>query len=74
MLDHGDLSFQYLLESFPRILSLPVESHLKPMMEYFESIGIPPGQVRNVLLLFPPMIFYEIKDIKKKIVVYEKVL
>ncbi|KAI4379231.1 hypothetical protein MLD38_005555 [Melastoma candidum] len=74
MLDNQDLSFQYLVESFPRILSLSTNSHLKPMVDLLISTGIPPDRVRNVLLLFPPMIFYDIEDIKQKILVCEKAL
>lgn len=73
-LDKQDLSFQYLLESFPRILSMSAGSHLKPMMDLLMSTGISPGRVRNVLLLFPPMIFYDMEDIKQRVLVCEKVL
>ncbi|KAK3015906.1 hypothetical protein RJ639_007642 [Escallonia herrerae] len=69
----GDASFRHLIESFPRLLLLPVESHVKPMVEFLEDIGIPRGKLRNVFLLFPPILFLDIeKDIKPRLWVYEK--
>ncbi|CAI9767135.1 unnamed protein product [Fraxinus pennsylvanica] len=67
-------SFRYLIESFPRILLLPVESHMKPVMNFLEDIGVPRGCAKNVLLLFPPILFYNIdKDIKPRLLAFEKV-
>ncbi|KAK9097565.1 hypothetical protein Sjap_023062 [Stephania japonica] len=68
MLDSGDDCFQYLVESFPRLLSLSVESQLKPLLEYLESVGVPKACIRVVLLLFPPIMFQDVeKDIKAKL-------
>ena len=70
-----DASFGYLVESFPRLLLLSVESHLKPMMKFLEDIGVQRGSMRNVLLLYPPIIFYDIeKDIKPRLLAFEKVM
>ncbi|XP_030476441.1 transcription termination factor MTERF4, chloroplastic [Syzygium oleosum] len=74
MLGYKDASFLYLVESFPRLLSLPIESHVKPLVQFFESIGIPHGRVRNIFLLFPPIIFYKVNDISKKVLVFQKIL
>ncbi|KAF8007656.1 hypothetical protein BT93_K1602 [Corymbia citriodora subsp. variegata] len=74
MLGNKDASFVYLVESFPRFLSLSIESHVKPLVQFFESIGIPRGQVWNIILLFPPIIFYKVDDISKKVLVFEKIL
>lgn len=69
-----DASFGYLVESFPRLLLLSVESHLKPMMKFLEDIGVQRGSMRNVLLLYPPIIFYDIeKDIKPRLLAFEKI-
>lgn len=74
MLGNKDASFLYLVESFPHLLSLPVESHVKPLVQFFESNGIPRGQVRNIILLFPPIIFNKVDDISKKVLVFQKIL
>ncbi|KAL6549499.1 hypothetical protein OROHE_008616 [Orobanche hederae] len=69
-----DTSFQYLVESFPRLLFLPPESRMKPIVKFLEDIGVPKGYIRNVLLLFPPILSYRIdKDIKPRLRSFEKV-
>ena len=74
MLCSKDASFGYLVESFPRLLLLSVESHLKPMMKFLEDVGVERGSMRNVLLLYPPIIFYEIeKDMKQRLRAFKKV-
>ncbi|KAF8407357.1 hypothetical protein HHK36_006485 [Tetracentron sinense] len=74
MLGSHDASFRYLVESFPRILLLSLESHMKPLLEFLEDIGVPKGRLRVILLLFPPLIFYDVeKDIKPRIRAFEKV-
>uniref|UniRef100_A0A7N0TXF2 Uncharacterized protein n=1 Tax=Kalanchoe fedtschenkoi TaxID=63787 RepID=A0A7N0TXF2_KALFE len=74
MLGSKDASFRYLIESFPRILLLSVEFHIKPMAKYLESIGVPQGCLRNVLLVYPPIIFYNIKmDISPRLLNLRKI-
>ncbi|KAI3437145.1 uncharacterized protein J3R85_005563, partial [Psidium guajava] len=74
MLGSKDASFLYLVESFPHLLSLPIESHVKPLVQFFESIGIRRGRVLNIILLFPPIVFYKVDDIRKKVLVFQKIL
>lgn len=70
----SDASFRHLIESFPQLLSLPIETHLKPIVELLEDIGVPRSRVREVVLLFPPIMFYEIeKDVKPRQQAFEKV-
>lgn len=67
-------SFRCLVESFPRLLSLPLQSRVKPIVAFLEDIGVPRGFVRNVLLLFPPILSYDIeKDIKPRLKSFGKV-
>ncbi|OVA19283.1 Mitochodrial transcription termination factor-related [Macleaya cordata] len=74
MLGSKDASFQYLIESFPRLLMLSVKNRLKPLVKFLEGIGIPKERVRVVLLLFPPTFFYDIeKDLKPRMRAFEKV-
>ncbi|KAA8540160.1 hypothetical protein F0562_024277 [Nyssa sinensis] len=74
MLGSKDACFCCLIESFPRLLLLPLESHMKQMVKFLKDIGVPRGCVRNILLLFPPIIFYDIgKNIKPIILAIEKV-
>ncbi|KAK9097701.1 hypothetical protein Syun_024746 [Stephania yunnanensis] len=73
MLDSGDDCFQYLVVSFPRLLSLSLESQLKPLVEYLESVGVSKACIRVVLLLFPPIMFQDVeKDIKPKLLALAK--
>lgn len=74
MLGSNDASFRYLIESFPRLLLLSVESHMKPMVEFLENIGVPRGRLLNLILLFPPIIFYNIELIKLRVLAFKEVL
>ncbi|PWA44215.1 transcription termination factor [Artemisia annua] len=74
MLVSGDGSFRYLIESFPRLLLLSVESNFKPVVDYLEHIGVPKGRIRNILLLYPPILFYDIdRQIKPTMQLFTKV-
>ncbi|XVF65009.1 hypothetical protein PTKIN_Ptkin09bG0212200 [Pterospermum kingtungense] len=72
MLGSVDATFRFLLESFPRLLLLPVESHLKPIVEFLENIGVPRRSMGKVFLLFPPILFCTIQGIKTKLLAFEK--
>ncbi|KDP25036.1 hypothetical protein JCGZ_22571 [Jatropha curcas] len=72
MLGSFDASFHYLVESFPHILVLPLDSHLKPLVEFLESVGVPKEHIGSIFLLFPPIILCDIKSIKRKVLVLEK--
>ena len=74
MLGSNDASFRYLIESFPRLLLLSVESHMKPMVEFLENIGVSRGRLLNLILLFPPIIFYNIELIKLRVLAFKEVL
>ncbi|KAL5823814.1 hypothetical protein ACOSQ4_021714 [Xanthoceras sorbifolium] len=73
MLGSADASFRYLVESFPRLLLLSVESNLKPLVEFLEIIGVDRGRMGDILLLFPPIMFCDIKDIRRKLCAFEEV-
>ncbi|TVT98815.1 hypothetical protein EJB05_55862, partial [Eragrostis curvula] len=73
MLGHGDVSFPYLIESFPMLLLCTEDIHLKPLSDFLESIGIPKPRIASVLLLFPPIILSDVEsDIKPRIYEWEK--
>lgn len=74
MLGSNDASFQYLIESFPRLLLLSVEYHMKPMVKFLENIGVPRGCLINLILLFPPIIFCKIEVIKLRLLAFKEVL
>ena len=75
MLGSHDASFRYFVESFPRFLLLSLELQMKPLVEFLEDVGVPRGCMRNILLLFPPIVFYDLeKDIKLRIKAFEKVI
>lgn len=75
ILEQGDAYFPHLIESFPRLLLLSVEHHLKPLTDFLLLIGVPKASLRTVLLLYPPIFFYDIEnDIKPRLDVLKKVL
>lgn len=74
MLSSNEESFRLLLESFPRMLLLSVESHVKPMVEFLENIDIPKERMRSIFLLFPPVIFFGTEVLKSRILAFEEVL
>ncbi|GJN34624.1 hypothetical protein PR202_gb23304 [Eleusine coracana subsp. coracana] len=73
LLGHGDISFPYLIESFPMLLLCSEDNHLKPLTDFLESIGIPKLRIASILLLFPPIILSDVEsDIKPRIHEWEK--
>ena len=74
MLGHGDVSFPYLIESFPMLLLCSEDNHLKPI-DFLECIGILKQRIASVMLSFPPIILSDVeKDIKPRIHEWEKVI
>ncbi|XP_022949554.1 transcription termination factor MTERF2, chloroplastic [Cucurbita moschata] len=73
MLSSNEESFRLLLESFPRMLLLSIQSHVKPMVEFLEAIGIPKERMRGIFLSFPPIIFFGTEVLKSRIMTFEKV-
>lgn len=69
-----DISFRYLVESFPRLLLLPLESQMNTIVELLENVGISRGCVRNILLLFPPFLFHKIEVIQTRMLVLKEVM
>lgn len=65
VLGDKDASFPRLIQSFPRILLLSLETRLKPMVEFLTDVGVPKRNLRNVVLLYPPILFHDVeKDTK----------
>ncbi|CAO2834144.1 unnamed protein product [Amaranthus hypochondriacus] len=62
MLGSCDASFRYLIQSFPRLLLLPVESNMKLRVKFLENVGVPRKYMGSVLLLFPPLLFFDIEE------------
>ncbi|KAG8050322.1 hypothetical protein GUJ93_ZPchr0009g854 [Zizania palustris] len=74
MLGHGDVSFPYLIESFPMLLLCSEDNHLKPLIDFLLHIGIPKPRIASVLLSFPPIILSNVEnDIKPRINAWEKI-
>ncbi|XP_060674577.1 uncharacterized protein LOC107428090 isoform X2 [Ziziphus jujuba] len=73
MLVSKDTSFLFLVESFPRLLLLPLESHMKAMEEFLKNIGISKEFMVNIFQLFPPIIFCDIEVIKRRVLACKKV-
>ncbi|XP_042057417.1 transcription termination factor MTERF2, chloroplastic-like [Salvia splendens] len=74
LLGSENASFGYLIESFPRLLVLPLESCVKPIVLFLEVVGVPKECIRNLILLFPPVLTYDIDiDIKPRLRSFEKI-
>ncbi|XP_047975697.1 transcription termination factor MTERF2, chloroplastic isoform X1 [Salvia hispanica] len=74
LLGSENASFGYLIESFPRLLVLPLESCVKPIVLFLEVVGVPKECIRNIILLFPPVLTYDIDtDIKPRLRSFEKI-
>lgn len=68
MLGNRDVSFSYLIESFPKLLVFSVDGHFKPLVSFLELAGVPKEGISTILLTFPPILFYDIeKDLKPKL-------
>ncbi|PRQ51849.1 putative transcription regulator mTERF family [Rosa chinensis] len=67
MLGSEDATFRYLIESFPRLLLLSLERHMTPVVEYLENMGVRRESMRTIFLLFPPVIFCNIKVITARV-------
>ncbi|KAI9115216.1 hypothetical protein K1719_013535 [Acacia pycnantha] len=73
MLNSSDAAFDCLIESFPRLLLLSVKSHMKPLVEFLESIGIQRGLIRNILLIFPPSLLWNIEVFKTRVLALKEI-
>lgn len=73
MLNSSDASFYCLIESFPRLLLLSVKFHMKPLVELIDSVGIPRGLIRNIILIFPPSLLWSIEVFKTRILALKEV-
>ena len=73
MLGFGDATFRCLIESFPRLLLLSLDPHVTPIVEYLENIGVPRERMTNIVLLYPPIIFCNIKVIKTRVLAFREV-
>ncbi|XP_039139144.1 transcription termination factor MTERF4, chloroplastic [Dioscorea cayenensis subsp. rotundata] len=61
-------SFPCIIESFPSLLSQLTEDHFKILAEFLKSLGVPQPSIGIILLLFPPVIFYDMeKEMKPRI-------
>ncbi|KAL9255115.1 Transcription termination factor MTERF6, chloroplastic/mitochondrial-like protein [Drosera capensis] len=73
MLGFEDPSLSVLIESFPGILSLPMEATIERLFEFLEEIGVPRQRFESILLLYPPILFLDLKkEIKPGIHAYYK--
>ena len=73
MLNSNDTAFDYLIESFPRLLLLSVKSHMEPLVEFLGSVGIQRGRIRNILLTFPPCLLWNIEVFKTRVLALKEV-
>lgn len=73
MLGSEDSSFLCLVESFPRLLLLPLESHMRAMDEFLGNFGVSRECMGSLFLLFPPVIFSNVGVIKKRVLSFKEV-
>ncbi|XP_028805770.1 transcription termination factor MTERF2, chloroplastic [Neltuma alba] len=73
MLNSSDAAFDFLIESFPRLLLLSVKFHMKPLAAFLESVGIQRGLIRNILLTFPPSLLWNIEVFKTRVLALKEI-
>lgn len=73
-LSFENTSLRHLIESFPRLLFMPLQSRVLPILKFLEDAGVSKECVRNILLLFPPVLFYDIdKNVKTRLQSFQKI-
>ena len=74
MLADEDTSLPCLVESFPHLLSHSLQKQLQPLVHFLENAGVTREYIKDVILLFPPVMFYDIEgDLTQRIQALSKV-
>eukprot|EP00252_Welwitschia_mirabilis_P027354 TRINITY_DN9367_c0_g1_i1.p1 TRINITY_DN9367_c0_g1~~TRINITY_DN9367_c0_g1_i1.p1 ORF type:complete len:460 (-),score=28.57 TRINITY_DN9367_c0_g1_i1:329-1708(-) len=63
-----------LIESFPMVLLRSVRTHIKPLEDFLENIGIPEQSLGIIFLSYPPLLLYDVvADIQPRLHTLKKV-
>ncbi|KAF1859618.1 hypothetical protein Lal_00010202 [Lupinus albus] len=73
MLSSKDSAFNYLIESFPRLLLLSVDDHMMHTMEFLENIGIPRVHISYMILCFPPILLWNLRLLKNRVLALKEI-
>ncbi|XP_057458332.1 uncharacterized protein LOC130749065 isoform X2 [Lotus japonicus] len=73
VLTSRDSAFCYLIESFPRILSLSVDNHLTRIVDFLHNIGIPRNLIPNIILGFPPILLWNLQLLKTRVLALKEI-
>jgi mTERF domain-containing protein len=64
-----------LVEGFPHIFTRDLDSELKPVLTFLETVGVPNESLGRVLLLFPPLLLCNPdRDLQSRLRTLKKVL
>ncbi|CAL0332117.1 unnamed protein product [Lupinus luteus] len=73
MLSSKDSAFNYLIESFPRLLLLSVDGHMMHTVEFLENIGIPRVHISYMILCFPPILLWNLRVLKNRVLALKEI-
>ncbi|XP_019447618.1 PREDICTED: transcription termination factor MTERF2, chloroplastic [Lupinus angustifolius] len=73
MLSSKDSAFNYLIESFPRLLLLSVDDHMMHTVEFLENIGIPRVHISYMILCFPPILLWNLRVLKNRVLALKEI-
>ncbi|TKY47969.1 Mitochodrial transcription termination factor-related [Spatholobus suberectus] len=68
-----DAAYHNLIESFPRLLQLSVDNHFTPILDFLHSIGIPTFRISNIILAFPPLLFWNLQLLKIRVLALKEI-
>ncbi|GAU46364.1 hypothetical protein TSUD_141220 [Trifolium subterraneum] len=68
-----DAAFRCLLESFPRILLLSLKNHISPILDFLQNIGIPADRIPNIILAFPPILLWNVRLLKTRVLALNQI-
>ncbi|MED6193990.1 hypothetical protein PIB30_024300 [Stylosanthes scabra] len=73
LLSAKDIAFCHLIESFPRLLSLSLDNHVIPIIDFLHNIGVPRSHIPTIILSFPPILFWTIQLLKARLLTFKQI-
>ncbi|RZB62238.1 Transcription termination factor MTERF6, chloroplastic/mitochondrial isoform B, partial [Glycine soja] len=73
ILAYKNAAFRSLIESFPRLLQLSVDNHFTPILHFLHNFGIPTFRISNIILAFPPLLFWDLQLLQTRLLVFKEI-
>ncbi|XLU77478.1 hypothetical protein S245_000899, partial [Arachis hypogaea] len=67
------LALSHLIDSFPRLLSLSLDNHIIPIIDFLHNIGVPRVHITTIILSFPPILFSNIQLLKARLLALKQI-